>query len=138
MAGIKDTFSKGITAINVKTSSMLEHNKINTHISTLESEIALLKSKVGNILWESWKNDAFDISLVEDILLTINNKMDEIENQKRRAEEIRIEEQQILGTSSNVQIQAHSSGGYIFCSNCGAKLVVGVKFCTKCGSLLER
>ena len=40
MAGFKDKFSKGLTTINVKTNNFMEQTKINTYISTLETEIA--------------------------------------------------------------------------------------------------
>lgn len=138
MAGIKDTFSKGITTLNVKTSTMLEQNKINTHISTLENEIEALKNKAGHILWEKWDAGSFDISDVEELLVAVNQKMAEIEVQKRRAEEIYVEEQKILGTQSAAQVQTSKMNGSVFCSNCGAQSIANSKFCTKCGTPLGR
>ena len=39
MADLKGSLSKGLTAINVKTSTFLEAKKIQTYISTLNAEI---------------------------------------------------------------------------------------------------
>ena len=36
---LKDSLTKGITAINVKTNNFMEQSKCKTYISTLESEI---------------------------------------------------------------------------------------------------
>ena len=133
MTGIKSTFSKGITAINVKTSTMLEQNKINTHIATLASDILALEKKVGHILWETWNEGTFSIEKVEEQLFLINEKKKEIEFQKARAEEVRREEQEILGTQST---QPQAAANSAFCSNCGASIIPNTKFCTKCGASL--
>ena len=137
MASIKDTFSKGITTLNLKTSTMLEQNKINTHISTLESEIEALKKQAGHILWEKWNKKEFSLDDVEELLVTINQKLAEIENQRKRAEEIHQEEKQILGGQQLVAPQSQT-GDVVFCSNCGAQSAAGFKFCTKCGNALEK
>lgn len=142
MAGIKETFSKGITTINVKTSTMLEQNKINTHISTLEGEIEALKNKAGHILWEKWNDGIFQMSDVEDLLVSVNQKLAEIEVQKKRAEEILEEEQKILGTQtaeiSAQKAEAPITEDTLFCSNCGARFTAQFKFCTKCGTALGK
>lgn len=135
MAGIKETFSKGLTTINVKTSNLLEQNKINTHIATLESEIEALKNKAGHILWDKWNDRSFQMSDVESLLVSVNQKMAEIEVQKRRAEEIQEEEQKILGTQSVTNLSAEDT---LFCSSCGAQLTANCKFCTKCGAALGK
>ena len=52
MADIKGSFSKGLTAINVKTSSFLEAKKIQTYIATLNAEIEALQKEIGTIVYE--------------------------------------------------------------------------------------
>lgn len=138
MASIKETFSKGITTINVKTSTMLEQNKINTHISTLENEIEELKNKAGHILWEKWAAGTFAIADVEELLVLVNQKMDEIEEEKKHAAEVYAEEQKILGTQQSGVSQTARENGASVCSSCGAQNVATSKFCTKCGTPLAK
>ena len=47
MASLKESLSKGITTINVKTNSFMEESKCKTYISTLEKEIQILKQNIG-------------------------------------------------------------------------------------------
>lgn len=134
MASIKDKFSKGITTINVKTNNFMEQTKINTHISTMESEISELKQQVGEVVYAKWLQNEFEISDIEEILNQIKEKYDEIQNQKERIEQILEEEQQILGTS---QSQETVPEGTIYCSRCGTPCAANYKFCAKCGSALK-
>jgi len=136
MAGVMDTFSKGIATLNIKTSKLLEQNKVNTHISTLENEIEALENKAGHILWEKWKEGIFSIDDVEGLLLAISERMDEIEEQKKHLDEIRREEQKILGTR-NESSRQQTAESHAFCSNCGAQVGPNFKFCTKCGAPLN-
>ena len=54
MADIKNTFSKGLTILNVKTANFLEINKIKTYITTLQTEIDTLKMELGSELYQNW------------------------------------------------------------------------------------
>ena len=47
MASLKESLSKGITTINVKTNSFMEESKCKTYISTLEKEIQILKQNMS-------------------------------------------------------------------------------------------
>lgn len=134
MATFKDKFSKGLTTINVKTNNFMEQNKINTHISTMESEICDLKQQLGEEVYTKWLQNEFELSDVEEILNKIKEKYAEIEVQKGRIEQIIEEEQQILGTS---QGQETPQTNTIYCSNCGTPSASNFKFCTKCGSPLQ-
>lgn len=136
MATIKDKFSKGLTTINVKTSTFMEQNKIKTYISTLEDEIKVLKAQVGETVYTKWAAGAFDVVCVEDALTRIKEKYAEIEVQKEKMEKLVIEEQQILGTSTEQPVVNAAAQGNVFCSSCGAANPANYKFCTKCGSAL--
>ena len=50
MASLKESLSKGITTINVKTNSFMEESKCKTYISTLEKEIQILKQNIGETM----------------------------------------------------------------------------------------
>lgn len=133
MASIKETFSKGITTINVKTNNFMEQNKIKTYISTLEKDISSLYNVIGEKIYEAWKNENVEISCVEEQLKEITEKYKEIEAQNQKLEQILIEERQILvGTQTDTLAQNR-----IFCSQCGAENDSAYKFCVKCGRPLK-
>jgi hypothetical protein len=136
MATIKDKFSKGLATINLKTNTFMEQNKIKTYISTLEDEIKALKAQIGETVYTKWASDAFDVACVEDALTKIKEKYAEIEVQKEKMEQLIIEEQQILGTSTEQPAVNTAAQGNVFCSSCGAPNPANYKFCTKCGSAL--
>ncbi|MBQ2886435.1 MAG: zinc ribbon domain-containing protein [Alphaproteobacteria bacterium] len=130
MASLKESFSKGITAINVKTNSFMEESKCKTYISTLEKEIQVLKLNIGEIVYsKSVIGESYEEAVAE-IVQQITGKYQEIEQQKKAIEQLAIEEKQILGTSQTVE-------SVKFCSQCGAQSAANYKFCTKCGSPLN-
>lgn len=94
MAGTFDKFmssvNRGITTINVKTSSSLERAKIKTHIDTLNSDIAKLFSLTGEMAYYKWKNGKEDLSDIYEKFEVIKQKFEEIE--KLNAEIVQIAE----------------------------------------------
>lgn len=134
MAGIKDSFSKGLATINVKTSNFMEENKLKTHISTLEAEIEKLKHSVAEIVYKKWEENTFTIQVVENELEAIKEKYALIEKIRTQINELSKKEKQILGSSEG---QKSGNTGKLFCTNCGAECKVGYKFCEKCGNKLE-
>lgn len=92
MAGGFDKFvnsvNRGITTINVKTSSSLEKSKIKTHIDTLNADIAKLYSLTGEMMYYKWKNNREDLSDVYDKFEVIKQKFEEIEKLNKEIVEI--------------------------------------------------
>ena len=132
MADLKESFSKGLTALNVKTSTFLEAKKIQTYISTLNSEIEALQKEIGRRAYEDWeKNGSISLSNIGEQLMEISKKKETIAQQKIAAEELEKKEQQILGTADN------QKPSKIFCPNCGQSYDGPVKFCRKCGTKLQ-
>ena len=131
MAGFKESFRKGITTINVKTSNFMEETKHKTLITTQEQEIERLKMKLGVELYENWGKEDFSLSSLQPIIDDINGRYQTIENVKKQIEELAEKEREILGASAqhvetpNVEV--------IYCSACGAPNRLGNKFCEKCG-----
>ncbi len=130
MASLKESLSKGIATINVKTNSFMEESKCKTYISTLEKEIQILKQNIGEIVYaktvvgESYEEE------VTKIIEQIQGKYAEIEQQKAAIEQLAVQEKQILGDqSATVNIK--------YCANCGAQNAANYKFCSKCGSPLN-
>ena len=115
MASLKESLSKGITTINVKTNSFMEESKCKTYISTVYA-----KSVAG----ESYEEE------VAGMIGQIRGKYEEIEQQKAAIEQLAVQEKQILGNQSmTVNIR--------YCANCGAQNAANYKFCSKCGSPLN-
>lgn len=130
MASLKESLSKGITTINVKTSSFMEESKCKTYISTLEKEIQILKQNIGEIVYaKSVAGESYEEEVTK-IIEQIQSKYAEIEQQKATIEQLAVQEKQILGNqSSTVNIK--------YCAKCGAQNAANYKFCSKCGTPLN-
>lgn len=135
MASLKDTFTKGLTTLNVKTNNFMEESKCKTYITTLENEIAGLKQKLGDDIYTSWMNQGDLTAGVEETCKQIQNKYQEIEAQRLKIAQLQEEEKQILGAAPAQN--AMPEGENIFCSQCGTKNSVNYKFCCKCGAPLK-
>lgn len=128
MATLKESLSKGITAINVKTSSFMEESKCKTYISTLEKEIQALKANIGEIVYaKSVANESYDEPVTQ-LIQQIQGKYEEIEQQKKAIEQLAVEQRQILGTAQTSAVK--------YCAKCGAENAGNYKFCCKCGTPL--
>ncbi len=128
MATLKESLSKGITAINVKTSSFMEESKCKTYILTLEKEIQALKANIGEIVYaKSVANEPYDEPVTQ-LIQQIQGKYEEIEQQKKAIEQLAVEQRQILGTDQASVMK--------YCANCGAENAGNYKFCCKCGTPL--
>lgn len=130
MAGFKESITKGITTINMKTSNFMEESKYKTHITSLENEINTLELNLGKSIFEKWKSGADYKEGIEDTLNTIQSKYDAIDEQKRNIEKLHEEEKQILGNQKNQPTGT-------FCTKCGAPNDPNYKFCCKCGNPLN-
>lgn len=134
MSGFKQSITKGITTINVRTNNFVEQSKCKTYISTLEEEIRNLQFTIGEAIYNNWEEGVTSIEDVTRYLEEIHEKKQIIREQEERMKEIQLEEQQILGT--NEANRETGNAAAVFCSQCGAKNQAGYKFCVKCGSEL--
>lgn len=134
MANFKDTISKSLTTINLKTSNFMEQNKINTYISTLESEILIIKSEIGERVYQNWEQGTPHLEGLHEKLESIKSKKNLIQEQEKALEILVLKEKQILG--ENTAKGKEVKEGMISCSKCGIENKLGYKFCVKCGQLL--
>ena len=128
MASLKESLSKGITAINVKTNSFMEESKCKTYIATLEKEIQVLKLNLGELVYSKSIGGEDYQEQAAEIIKGINEKYEEIEQQKKNIEQLAVEERQILGSAE--------TGTWKYCAKCGAQNAGNYKFCSKCGTPL--
>ncbi len=136
MAGLKESLTKGLTTINMKTSNFMEESKYKTHITSLENEIGMLEQNLGKSIYEKWKGGVDYKEGIEDALNTIQSKYDLIEEQRRNIEKLHEEEKQILGNQQSANTTPNAAT--VFCSKCGAPNDANYKFCCKCGNPLNQ
>lgn len=146
MADIKNTFSKGLTALNMKTANFLEINKIKTYIATLNSEITALNSEIGQDAYASWlESGQVPVELLTDKLEQIYQKEQLIAEQEAEAARISEMEKQILGEQEPKgrfgagarDAGAASGEPVLVCPGCGQAYDTPAKFCRKCGTRLN-
>ena len=127
MAGkIGDMFNKGIATISVKSESMVEISRNKTAIANAQKAFDEGIARLGQRLYADWKNGAVDLNTYAPEVEHIMQIERDIEGFKRRMEEIKVQENAILGQSNNK--------GSMFCSNCGKQLPPGSRFCDGCGT----
>ena len=133
MADIKNSLSKGITMLNVKTSTFLEANKIKTYISTLNAEIETLKREIGDAVYQEW-NATGEVTLepLGEKLNAINEKLETIKVQEEELVRLNESEKQILGAAEPTAAQP-----VLVCPNCGQTYDSPAKFCRKCGTKMN-
>ncbi len=137
MASLKESITKSITTLNVKTNNFMEQSKYKTYISTLEEDIKKLKFQIGALAYEKWSNGEDGKEELEPLFMQISSKYKEISIQEENIRKLYEEEQQILGTGSNASAANNAAAPGIFCSQCGAKNAENYRFCVKCGSPLQ-
>lgn len=160
---MKDGFNKGMATVSTGSKTMIEKNRINTIIRSLEDEKRQLAEIIGNkVFTYCTNNPGLDIPLAEvaNICNEIHDRNQQIEEQKQRIVELDNEMTQVRGGAT---ITASYNGvpcscGHVnsaeakFCAKCGATIVAkpapGVcscghvnspdgKFCAKCGNKLN-
>lgn len=131
---LKSSLNKGVTSINVKTTSMLEKAKIKTHIGTLSAEIGESQQRIGEKAYALWKKDALQTGLLLEELRRIDEKYEEIARLQQRMNEIDELSRQILGSSDGLTESAKSE---YKCANCQAEYGASVKFCARCGFRIQ-
>ncbi len=148
MKDMKELFSKNITKLNVKTSSFLTINKLQTYISSLEKEIDDKKWEMADRIVTQWKeNQTIPEELIRSIIAEIEEKEVLIEEQKREIAAVEENQNRILGVShtetaspEGVETTGNEAAvkEVIYCSSCGTANPKTGNFCRNCGSPLGK
>ncbi len=136
---IKQELSRQLTKINVKTSAFMEENRLKTYISTLEGEIANLKLQSGELGYNLWKDDRFDVEKLIPLYKEITGKYQQIQEQEKQIKALGEQNRQILGEPSGAGAGGGAPGapsGNV-CPQCGEVCAPNVNFCKRCGTKLR-
>lgn len=133
---LKSTFDRGIATVSVKSESMVEMSRIKSQIQGLQKQQAALISQLGGEMYEMWKAGTMNRERFEQVCGDISAVEQSIDELNRRMEQVRAEEQQLLGTQPAASAQAAPQTPGLFCPSCGAKNQAGARFCVNCGSKL--
>lgn len=130
---VKKTINKGTTVISVKSSTMIEVNKLKSEISSLKREKSGVFTNTGEKAYNMKKEGQIDISLIEEILARAF-EIDEIIEVKEKAIEEALKNQE--DTIKSLDEEVIEINNEIVCE-CGAKLSLDTKFCSRCGKKIE-
>ena len=132
---LKGTFDKSVAAVSVKSEVLVETSRTKTAISAAQKKFDTQIAALGRKVYTFWKNDENDLTLLQEDLHAIQTTEAEIDALNDRLEQIKQEENRILGTSQNFTANsAASNGTVLFCRNCGKALGAGSRFCINCGT----
>lgn len=136
---LKSTLDKSIAAVSVKSEVLVENSKIKAQIQNLDRERAALVNKLGVAMYEMWGTNSFSREVFQQMCEAIRACEDGIAEQNRRLEQIKREEQQILGTAQTPRApappQGAPMGGGVVCA-CGVTNTPDARFCVGCGTKL--
>lgn len=134
---LKDTFDKSVAAVSVKSESIVESSRVRTAITNTQRNMDASLNALGIKVYNNWAAGNIDVAALEEDCQKINEINVELTALKKRLEQIKAEENQILGTQKKpaaAAVPAAASAGSVFCTNCGKKLEAGSRFCDECGA----
>ena len=131
----KSSINRGITTINVKTSSSLEKTKIKTHIESLRTEIRKIFYSIGERAYTVWESQSETDDDLTEMFTLVKQKKDEIDCLNAEIASIDERDNQILGTMKQEAVGA--ADRKIVCPQCGSQYDEPARFCRKCGHKLQ-
>ena len=135
----KDAFDKSLAAVSIKSESLVESSRVRTAISNTQKSIDAAVTALGIKYYNSWLAGNINQEEIDADCQKIKDLSTECANLKAKLEQIKKEEQQLLGEQKKSQMSpsAALSGEYIFCSNCGKRLDSDARFCDECGTQIK-
>lgn len=128
---LKDTLNKGVAAVSVKSETLVESSRIKSAISNSQKRMTSEINALGAKFYNSWKAGQASVEAFAGDFAGIQAIEKEIEELNARLEQIKAEEDKILGAA---QKPAAPAPGSVFCTNCGKALPAGSRFCDNCGT----
>ena len=133
---LKDTLNKSVAAVSVKSETLVESSRIKSAISNTQKKMDGELSALGARFYRSWQAGQASVEAFAEDLARIQGIEREIETLKARLDQIKAEEDRILGSNQRPAAApaAAPAPGTIFCTNCGKALPAGSHFCDECGT----
>lgn len=128
---LKDTLNKSVAAVSVKSETLVESSRVKSMISNAQKRLEAEKEALGVKLYQNWKAGALSWEIFTEDFARIEGIEGEIEGLNKRLEEIKAEENRVLGTAPAA---AKPAAGTVFCTKCGKALPAGSRFCDGCGN----
>ncbi|PKM95468.1 MAG: hypothetical protein CVU84_05220 [Firmicutes bacterium HGW-Firmicutes-1] len=129
---VKKGFNKGTTVISVKSSTMMETNKLKGEISSLKKEKTEIFTATGEKFYTMKKEGSVNIQELETVIAR-SFEIDQLIEQKEHGIEEAIKKQEDTLNSLDEESDDEDK---IICS-CGASVAMEVKFCPKCGNKMD-
>lgn len=131
---LKDTLNKGVAAVSVKSETLVESSRIKSAISNSQKRMTSEINALGAKFYNSWKAGQASVEAFAGDFAGIQAIEKEIEELNARLEQIKAEEDKILGAAQKPAAPAAPAGDSVFCTNCGKALPAGSRFCDNCGT----
>lgn len=137
---VKKGLNKGTTVIGVKSSTMIETNKIKSEISSLKKEKNEIFTAIGEKIYNMRKEGNVDLAVIDPTLnraFEIDHTILERENDieeliKKQEETLQALEEENHEDVDGTQYNTTSPEEIVICE-CGAELTAGTMFCAQCG-----
>lgn len=134
---LKDSFNKGVAAVSVKSENLVENSRIKSAISNAQKRMDSELGVLGGKFYQGWKAGEADVSLFAEDLARIRAIEEEIGGLRARLDQIKAEEEKILGSAPAPKPAppvSQAGPGTVFCTSCGKALPAGSRFCDGCGA----
>ena len=125
---LKDTLNKSVAAVSVKSETLVESSRIKAAISNAQKRVDGELNTLGIKFYNYWKSGQASVEAFAEDLARIQSIEMEIDSLKVRLEQIKAEEDKILGAAPKPTVSG------TFCTNCGKALAAGTRFCDNCGN----
>ena len=133
---LKDTLNKGVAAVSVKSETLVESSRIKSAISNSQKRMTSEINALGAKFYNSWKAGQASVEAFAGDFAGIQAIEKEIEELNARLEQIKAEEDKILGSASRPASPYAAGAPAVYCPRCGKALPPGSRFCDDCGAPL--
>ena len=131
----KDSTSRAITKISVRTSSSIEKSKIRMHVEALDEDLQRMLMGIGEETYILWTQGETSNMLLTEKFEAVKQKKAEIEQLNMELEAVTKRDEEILGIRTELETGKETMT--VSCPECGSECAVAAKFCRRCGARLK-
>lgn len=126
LKNLKGKLDKGLNAVSVKSESLVEIGRTKAAIAGLEDRLTEAETALGRACYEQWTRTGAAEPALAEAIAAVDALRKERDKLSARLEQIRREEEELLGKSAAR-----------FCPACGKSVGEDAKFCMHCGSAVN-